>query len=188
MQPFSFDFGERWFPFGPWRLAFRIYTDRNVYTPAPGRIRAKTRDGVTTLRADAFAWAGLQRSASGRFEAEVARVGNELRWSVRAEMPERIKGSSTYVRGIGRGEVAGPDFAYGELAEGKRDLLQYPGYLRLPVWFLRQAGGRTVFALSDDIEVRGKTFAVQCGARPPVLELHHHEDARRWGPRHESPA
>ena len=37
MQPFCFDFGDRYFDFGQWRLAFRVYTELNAYTPAPGR-------------------------------------------------------------------------------------------------------------------------------------------------------
>lgn len=187
MQPFCFDFGDRYFDFGQWRLAFRVYTELNAYTPAPDAIRVAQDGARTVVTADSFAWAGLQKRTRGAFRAEVLRRGDELTWSIRASLPERIKGSTTYVRGILNGDVALRDFSFAPLANGRHDLLQYPTRLRLPVYFIRHGQDGYTFALSEDNEVRGKSFAVQEDTGGILLELHHHEDARKWSIEHESP-
>ena len=67
MQPFCFEFGDRYFEFGPWQMAFRVYTESNVYTPDPAAIAVTTQGRQTILRADSFAWAGLQKRTPGQF-------------------------------------------------------------------------------------------------------------------------
>ncbi|MBI2195363.1 MAG: hypothetical protein HYU36_25560 [Planctomycetes bacterium] len=187
MQPFCFEFGDRFFPIGRWQLAFRVYTESNVYTPSPEAIQVSRDAGRTILSATAFAWAGLQKSMAGSFRAEIQERGNEVSWVLRARLPERIKGTATYVRGIPKGEVACHDLSFAALAEHRNDLLQYPTNLRIPVYFLRDGSGDYTFALSEDSEVRGKSFAVQFEGESLLLELHHHEDARKWSMEHQSP-
>lgn len=187
MQPFNFDFGDRYVDIGPWALAFRVYSESNVYAPDPEVMRI-TKDGDRTIvAADGYAWAGLQKRTGGAFRAEILHEGDELWWSIRASLPERIKGTATYVRGIAGGEVALGDLSFAPLAERRNDLLQYPRTLKFPVYFIRHRAGGYTFALSEDTEVRGKSFAAQMDGDGVLLELHHHEDARRWSTEQESP-
>lgn len=187
MQPFCFEFGDRYFEFGPWQIAFRVYTESNAYTPEPEAIRVSRQGSRTVLEADSFGWAGLQKTMPGRFRAEIRHEGQELSWHVEASHPERIKGTTAYVRGLAAGEVADRYFNFVPLGEGLHDLLQYPMYLKLPVYFIRHGEGDYTFALSEDDEVRAKTFAAQLDGDGVVLELHHHEDARKWSTEHRSP-
>ena len=187
MQPFCFDFGDQYFDVGRWQLAFRVYSESNVYTPAPDATSVSNDGDHLTVTANGFAWAGLQQRMDGRFCAQIERGDGEMRWSITAAMAERIKGTATYVRGISPGEVALRDLSFGELGEGRNDLLQYPGDLKMPVYFVRHKDGGYTFALSEDTEVRGKSFAAQQDGEGVLLELHHHEDARKWSTEHESP-
>jgi len=187
MQPFCFDFGDRYFEFGSWQIAFRVYTETNAYTPHPESIKKSTDGNRTVLEADRFGWAGLQKTASGRFRAEIVHEGDELSWKVQASLSERIKGTSAYIRGIPSGEVSNRYLEFVSPREGHADLLQYPAHIKIPVCFIRHGDGAYTFALSGDREVRGKSFALQFEPEGLVLELHHHEDARKWGTEHESP-
>ena len=188
MQPFCFDFGDPYFRLHRWELAFRIYSEFNVYTPAPEAVEVTREGRKTCISADSMAWAGLQKRMAGSFRAEIEDLGSELRWQIHAKLPERIKGSSTYVKGIAGTEISGKDLTFGAIAEGSNDFLQYPAYLKIPVSFIKNTGGGYTFAMSADPEVRGKTFALQPAADGLVLELHHYEDARKWSTEHSAPA
>lgn len=187
MYPFCFEFGDRYFPIGPWRLAFRVYSETNVYTPAPEGMQVRQEGARWQITASTYAWAGLQQRLPGDFCAEIWQEGDAIAWSIRARLPERIKGTTTFVRGLGRGEVALPDFSFASVAHGKNDLLQYPYRLKFPICLLKHDTGYYTFAISEDTEVRGKTFAFQEEAGGLLLELHHHEDARKWSMEQETP-
>ncbi len=61
MQPFCFEFGDRYIDAGHYQIAFRIYTEFNVYTPDPDSIKISRDGDRITVTSDRFAWAGLQR-------------------------------------------------------------------------------------------------------------------------------
>ncbi|MBN1671498.1 MAG: hypothetical protein JXR37_10720 [Kiritimatiellae bacterium] len=189
MQPFNFEFGERYVAIGPWQIAFRVYSEFNVYTPAPDALEQKRDAGKTVITADRFAWAGLQQSMPGSFRAEIVEKGDEFELAVEAELPERIKGTTVYVRGIPKGEISVGTFRFEPLGERRNDLLQYPkvAQCRFPLVFLKHAKADYTFALSTDAEVRQKTFAAQFPGEGVLLELHHHEDARKWSTHQQTP-
>ncbi|MBI4023868.1 MAG: hypothetical protein HY360_02740 [Verrucomicrobia bacterium] len=186
-QPFSFDFGDRFLEVNDWRLAFRVYTEVNVYTPHPDAIRIRKRDDGMVVEADRFAWAGLQQSREGRFVARIRSTENGLAWSITARLSERIKGTATFIRGVGSGEVAMSDFSFAPLQQGRNDLLMYPTELKLPVYMLRHGKADYTVVTSEDAEVRSKAFAIVPEKGGGLLELQHHEDARKWSVQQQTP-
>ena len=188
MQPFCFEFGDRYFDFGRWQLAFRVYSESNVYTPSPSSFSKSSRDGTTVLSANEFAWAGLQQRSPGSFQVRIEQSEQELRWQITASLPERIKGTSTYVKGTPPGTVSLRDMTFGPLEEGTNDQLAYPTHLKIPVCFIAHEDENYTFALSEDSEIRAKTFAFQMDEDSVIWELHHHEDARKGSTEHQAPA
>jgi len=189
MQPFNFEFGDKYSEIGPWQIAFRVYSECNAYTPAPDALERKRAAGKTVITADRFAWAGLQQSMPGSFRAEIVEDGDQFELSIEAELPERIKGTTAYIRGIPRGEVSVGNFRFEPLSQRRNDLLQYPkiSQCRFPMLFLKHGAHDYTFALSADREVRQKTFAAQFPGKQVLLELHHHEDARKWSTHQKTP-
>ncbi len=206
MQPFCFEFGDHFIPFGQWELAFRVYSESNVYALAAESLNIE-KDGTTTvITTDSFAWAGLQKRMPGTFKAVVEEIESSagaprppqergpcaprpsfLRWSIEASLPERIKGTTTYVRGIPEGQVADKFFNFVDHGEGKFDIFRYPTYSKVPVHFYRHGEDDYTYAVTEDTEIRGKTFSMQY-RNGHVLELHHHEDARKWSTHQQTPA
>jgi len=194
-HPYAFDFGQRYLDVGPWRLAFCVFTEANVYTPAPDRMKVTASDGRTEVTADTYAWAGLQQRTAGRFRALITRPdpgscsagADEIQWHIEAWLPERIKGTATYVQGVAPGDLSRPDLSFQPLRDRQAVEVPYPA-CKFPAWFLRHSGSDYTFAVTEDNEVCGKTCAATRYGDGVVLELHHHEDARKWSMTHTTPA
>ena len=180
MHTFSFDFRERWFRFGAWGMAFRVFTDENVYTPATDHCEERTTPDGWVVEAPTYAWAGGQRVRPGRFSARVRRVEDGIAWTVDVALPARVKGVAALVRGVAPGRVLDHRLTFVPFAAGENDLLQYPTSMPVPVFAVRHDADRCTVFESDDSQVRGKTLALSPQGEEFLVELHHHEDARFW--------
>ena len=185
--PFCFDFGDRYIETGDWSLAFRVYTEQNVYTPDPHAVTVKTDGDAVTISADGFAWGGLQQRLGGRFAAHLRLDHRAVEVDLEADIDERIKGTAVLVHGVPGGATLDKDLGFGDLALNRNDLRQYPNTLRLPLFAVRHADGTHTAAASLDDQVRGKTFAMAPDGDTWVMELHHHEDARQWSTHQATP-
>jgi len=184
---YCFDFGDKYTQAGPWSIAFRVFTETNAFTPDPNKLSV-TRDGdQLKITSDGFAWGGLQQRCAGSFEATVTIEGNAATIDIKATINDRIKGTTVLLRGIEGGESSNRDFGFTPLGLGKSDMYYYPGGLRVPAWMIQHADGTYTATASLDEEVRGKTFAAVPEDDQWLLELHHHEDARKWSTRHTTP-
>jgi hypothetical protein len=189
-ETYSFDFGHRFVTIRHWPTAFLVFSEDNVYTPDPGSMRIEQSAGGMTIRADAFAWAGLQQKAPGRFEAHVRYVEGGFECSIEAVLHERIKGTALLLRDARPKRV--PTRDYGDVEfQPSGHLLPYPAYTRLPVWPLLQNDGAFTTISSLDEQVRRKVLAVvpegNAADGRVLLELHHHEDARHWSMKQTTP-
>jgi hypothetical protein len=187
VQTLSYDSGEAWFDVGPWRLAFRVFTEENLYTPDPKRCRVCESPEGWDITADRFAWAGGQQSRDGEFVANVRRVQDGISWVVAAAMPARIKTLSALVRGAPRGEAMDARLTWTPL-DASGALLAYPAPMKLPVFALRHGPDDCTVLASEDEAVRGKAAAFIPEADGVLIEAHHYLDARAWGCRAASPA
>ena len=180
MQTLSFDFNERWFDVEPWPMAFRVFTEVNVYTPDPARSQVRQTPEGWVIEADRYAWAGGQQTREGRFAARLHRLEHGIGWTIEAAMPERIKTLTALVRGVPRGDLLTRRLGFSPLPPGTDEICQYPTTMRVPVFGVRHAPGDCTIVASDDAAVRAKTVAFRPEGEGLLVEIHHHEDARQW--------
>lgn len=187
---FSFDFGDRYMDVNGFQVAFRVYSESNVYTPDPARIKVLRQDDGLEIEADRFSWAGLQQQCKGSFRASIQFIEGGFECAIYASLPERIKGTAILLLSQPPSAMPTRDYAFEPIiAENSR--LRYPADMRLPIFPLEMQGGEYLAVASLDEKVRGKTVAV--ASAPPnepdlcCIELHHHEDARFWSTRQSTP-
>ena len=188
MSVFSYDFSERWFGLGPWHLAFRVYTEENVYTPDPNACDLRELPDGWLIESPRYAWAGGQQTTDGLFRARIERVEQGIAWTVDAALHARIKAVSSLVRGVDRGDVLNRRLEFESVEAAQNVQLQYPTSMPVPIFTVRHSEGDATVAVSDDDEVRAKTFYLLPDGDGFLMELHHHEDARKWSTRISTPA
>jgi hypothetical protein len=186
---FSFDFPEPSVEVAGFRFGFLVFTRENVYGLARNGMTAEsTADGVT-LRADGFVWAGGQERAAGTLEVRFT-IGEEIRWTISAEMDQPIKSVTTIVRGLPRGEVStgggatdprddellfGYPFGAGDLFGGNT-----AAGIGTPFLSIKRSDNECWSIASLDEQVRAKRFYLQPGAEGYRLEAVF--EAEGWRP------
>jgi len=193
MDQFSFDFGDPFYDFASFQFAARLFTMDNTYGVDPECCTVERQPGSLTVRAAGLRCAGGQQRAQGSMLLHVRQVdGATLEISGTAtHATERCKAFGILIQGLDicavldeTGEHAAPEYGPAEYPMRNGAL-----GLRTPLIFLQNYDGRLLFALSRDLALRPKRFAVY---RHPVsgrvtLELIHEEDARRLGSSIECP-
>jgi hypothetical protein len=187
MDQFSFDFGDPFYDFGGLRFAARLFTMDNTYAVDPECCTIEREPGSLTVRAAGLRWAGGQQRAQGSLLLQVRQTEDaklEIRGSA-AHTTERCKAFGILIEGL---DICAVQDETGEHAAPEYGPAEYPMRngalgLRTPLIFLQNYDGRLFFALSRDLALRAKRFAVY---RHPIsgraiLELIHEEDARNLG-------
>ncbi|HVZ21925.1 MAG TPA: hypothetical protein VG871_12715, partial [Vicinamibacterales bacterium] len=178
---FSFDFPEPSVQVGPYQVGFRVFTYENAYALDPAAMTAKADEHGVDLTCTRFTWAGGQQTAGGTLHARIARSGDGIEWTARAEMDQPIKTVTAIVRGVPRGKIS----AGGATATDHRDnevLFGYPfsagdldiaDSLTTPLIIVEPTGGSPVALSSRDTRVRAKRFYLQPGEHGYRVELVH---------------
>lgn len=190
MQNFNFDFGDPIFDIFDQRCLFRIYTDENVYTPHPNSIKIQSSNSKIEIKADTFAYAGLQESKSGFFHATLIQKNGEIFCSINASMDERIKGSTIRLLNVPKGNLPEKYFKFekASLIENQKSWIQhYPNPLFFPAAVIQLSDHQYFYAISDDTQIREKVFEIGISNGDWYLDLHHSEDAKAWSKHHISP-
>jgi hypothetical protein len=190
LPSFNFDFGDHYTQVHGFSIAFRVYSESNVYTPDPTRITVHHRADGIDITSDVFAWAGLQQKCAGSFHADLRLIENGFDCEIKASLSERIKGTVLLILTDPPTSMPTADYEFEPLATINAEL-HYPEQMRVPVFPLLMETGRYLAIANLDTEVRGKTVAVATAPRDNAqkccIELHHHEDARRWSHFQKSP-
>ena len=185
---FSFDFGDRFIKVKGWELAFRVFTECNVYMPDPVTLAVESVADGLLVTAPRYAWAGGQQHCDGKFTARIRYRDEGFDCQIEADLPERIKGTALYLGGIRATQIMTPEYRFESLTGRDDDPLRYPDPIRLPVFLLRNTDQRYHAFASLDRRVRAKTVAVVPSGDRWLVQLHHHEDARQWSCHQETPA
>ena len=190
LTSFNFDFGDRYIEVNDLPIAFRVYSESNVYTPHPERIQIRQVPGAIEIEADGFAWAGLQQVCAGSFCASIRFIENGFDCEIKATLSERIKGTALLILTTPPVSMPTAEYQFKPLCAMNAQL-HYPEEMRVPVFPLLMGSGRYLGISSLDTKVRGKTLAVASAPRDKkqkcCIELHHHEDARCWSHFQRSP-
>lgn len=189
MQNFNFDFGDRVCEVFDLRCVFRIYTDENVYTPDPSQLSIIQEGNSFIVKSDQFASAGLFHQVSGSFQARFTKEDDEIRCDIEAHMEERIKGSVVRLIGVPKGKLCEKymRFRKADIQKNSGWCRHYPNPLFFPVGLIQCEDDSYFYAISDDREIREKVFEVQDSDDGWTMDLHHVEDARKWGQHHRTP-
>jgi len=185
IDTYSFDFADRIFDILKWRIAFRIFSEDNVYTPDSQAVRIEKTDAGLTITADRFAWAGGQMQCPGRFEARIRYIDGGFDCDINASLHERIKGTTLYMLGVNPGKFGEGDMSFIDVPAAGT-WRKYPNPMRLPVMLIDH-GGTFTAAASLQHEVHAKSFSAIPSGDSLLLELHHHRDARHWSTSIETP-
>lgn len=192
MQNLSFDFKDHFFDFAGFRWAFRIFTLYNTYGLEENNAKiVKRRDSMSILT-DRLFFAGRQKQIAGAVRVDMTGEDGSVKWHVKAQLHESIKGVGTLIKGIPSGRILIPSWEFEDIPIGDERVYSYPQawnswhfthYLTTPIFMIEHEASpkRYTCFLSLDDEVRAKRFAVRNeGERGITLELHHEEDASKF--------
>jgi hypothetical protein len=181
---FSFDFPEPSVAFAGLRFGFLVFTRENTYGLDANTMTANESDGMLSLTATRFVWAGGQQGTPGRLDARLRREGDAVLCDVTATMDQPIKAVTVVVRGIPRGKLSSGG---GEPFDPKDDEVLW-GYpfgagdlfgdntawgMSTPLTVVQTAEGNCVALSSRDEHVRAKRFYFQPGEQGYRVELVH---------------
>jgi hypothetical protein len=182
---FGYPFGNRVLEAAGFAVSFLVYSEDNVFTPDPGRLKVDVRPDGVVITADRFAFAGLQQQAPGSFTARIRHIEGGMDCDISATMEERIKGTTLLLQDRPIHSVPTRDYA--DTPATGLVTLRYPNALRLPVFPLKHEDGSILTLTSLDQRVRGKVIAITHHDGRALIEAHHHEDARQWSGRQQTP-
>jgi hypothetical protein len=103
---FSYDFPEPGVEFGGLRISFRLHTFENTYGLDQNSMTVQDVPGGIDLTCTQLVWAGGQQTAPGKLHARLRKNGDQIEWSVSAEMDKPIKSIVAIVRGVPRGKIS----------------------------------------------------------------------------------
>src|SRR5215469_4101945 len=85
---FSYDFPEPAVELGGLRLSFRLHTFENTYGLDQKAMMVQEAAGGIDLTCTQLVWAGGQETAPGKLHARIRKNGEQVEWSVTAEMEQ----------------------------------------------------------------------------------------------------
>lgn len=180
---FSYDFPEPAVELGGLRLSFRLHTFENTYGLDQKAMMVQEVAGGIDLTCTQLAWAGGQETAPGKLLARIRKNGEQVEWSVTAEMEQPIKSIVAIVRGVPRGSISAGGLPFRDHKDDEV-LLGYPfgagalflerglaSILNTPLVVI-QSGGSDYFSLSARCNaVRANRFYFQPGEASYRVEL-----------------
>ncbi|TKJ47962.1 hypothetical protein CEE34_01240 [Candidatus Aerophobetes bacterium Ae_b3a] len=191
MHNFSYDFGDHYFEFRGYRIAFRVFTLENTYTLDPTQTQVETIPNGVRVKANGFFAAGRQIHCRGTFQAKIQALDEGLSVIASATHPEKIKSLGVLLKGVPAiSEVISTRWG----ATNKHNIeqaipVEWPEECVLryteegfPIFFFRVGdGNRQFYAMNMDDQIRQKRFAIWFDKnREQVIDLIFVENARHF--------